>query len=125
MANEKDVRELLSLQQEIEGVASEMSSFMTDDASTFTFKKSAVYFAAEDSCNTEMEKFEQALKQALPPGSSPPCPTGQGPRFPTPLRTSSHVIFRSCCPVPTRQTRAFYTCRACRPLQSLQFIGGI
>ena len=84
MANEKDVRELLSLQQEIDGVASEMSSFMTDDASAFTFKKSAVYFAAEDSCNTEMEKFEQALKQALPP-LPPGPPLGSPPPSAPPL----------------------------------------
>jgi hypothetical protein len=72
MANEQDVRELLSLQQEIDGVASEMSGMMTNDASVFTFKKSAVslYFAAEDACNTEMEKFEQALKQELLSGSN-------------------------------------------------------
>jgi hypothetical protein len=70
MANEQDVRALLSLQQEIDGVASEMSGLMTNDASVFTFKKSAVYFAAEDSCNTEMEKFEQALKQELLSGSN-------------------------------------------------------
>ena len=85
MANEKDVRELLSLQQEIDGVASEMSSFMTDDASLFAFKKSAVYFAAEDSCNTEMEKFEQALKQALPPLPPGPVPLGSPPPSAPPL----------------------------------------
>jgi hypothetical protein len=72
MSNEEDVREILSLQKKIDDVANEMSSIMTNDTSVVTFKKSfaTVYFASEDACNTEMEKYEQALKQELLSGSN-------------------------------------------------------
>ncbi len=70
MANEKDVRELLSLQKEIDDVAIAISGLMTNETSAFSFKKSPAYFAAEDAFNTEIEKFEQVLKQELLSGSN-------------------------------------------------------
>lgn len=64
------VREMLRLQQEIDGVASQMSSLMTNDSSQFVLTKCPVYFASEDSNNTEIEKFVQMLKQELLAGSN-------------------------------------------------------
>jgi hypothetical protein len=70
MANEKDVRELLSLQTEIDDVTSVMSGLMTNDTSLTVIKKSPVFFVSEDSHNTEIEKYVQSLKQELLAGSN-------------------------------------------------------
>jgi hypothetical protein len=70
MANEQEIREILSLQSEIDSVASDMSGLMTNDSSLFSTKKCATYFDGEDSNNSEIEKHLQALRQELLAGSS-------------------------------------------------------
>jgi hypothetical protein len=70
MASEKDVRELFSLQTEIDDVTREMSGLMTNDMSLVHFHKCPIYFVSEDSHNTEIEKYVQALKQELLAGSN-------------------------------------------------------
>jgi len=69
-SDERVIREIRSLQSEIDGVTSDMSGLMTNDSSLFLTKKCPTYFDGEDSNNSEIEKHLQALRQELLAGSS-------------------------------------------------------
>ena len=70
MSEGQAVREISSLQHELDSVQTEMNSMLTNDSFLFTTQRCPVLFDAEDAENTEIEKIVQALKQELLAGSN-------------------------------------------------------